>query len=69
MLAFCDYIAHTIKQHLRGVDNPFVDEVVASVGSIKLDLHEQHGYFLSTKKTLDVTDINGKVYRITVEEV
>jgi hypothetical protein len=33
-----------------------------------MDLHPEEGYFMSTKKTIEVEDINGKVYLVTVEE-
>ena len=38
-------------------------------GPIEIDLHPTGGYMLSTKKTLTITDHNGKMYKVTVEEV
>ena len=65
MLAYCDFIADTIKKAFTN-DKP--ENLIAKVGPIKMDLHPIDGYFLSTKKTMMVEDINGKMYKITVEE-
>ena len=65
MLAYCDKIAHEIRRALSPVD---VDGIIAEVGVVKMDLHPTEGYFLSTKKTISVRDMNGKEYTITVEE-
>ena len=61
-LAYCDHIAATIKENLN-------DGYDYTAGPINLDLHPTEGYFQSTKKFIEVTDINSKRYRITVEEV
>ena len=68
MLAYCDYIADRIKKLLdREIgDN---DTLMQSTGPINMDLHPTEGYFMSTKKTMSVTDRNGKTYMVTVEEV
>lgn len=68
MLAYCDYIADRIRQRIKG-DILLGDDYMSTVGSVQWDLHPEEGYFVSTKKTLMVTDKNGKEYRITVEEV
>lgn len=65
MLAYCDWIADQIKQHFT---NDKAENKIAQVGRIKMDLHPIDGYFLSTKKTMLVEDMNGKMYKITVEE-
>lgn len=62
-LAYCDLIAHLIKKYLNA------DENNIKVEKISWDLHPEHGYFISPKKTLDVVDFNGKQYKITVEEI
>lgn len=67
MLAYCDYIANRIQSRIRGdimLDDPYMSEV----GEVKLDLHPTEGYFMSTKKTIEVRDKSGKKYLITVEE-
>lgn len=61
MLAYCDRIAKDIQKALRG---GWLDRV----GAVNYDLHETEGYLLSTKKTIEVQDKNGKRYRITIEE-
>ena len=49
MLAYCDFIADTIKKAFTN-DKP--ENLIAQVGSVKMDLHPIDGYFLSTKKTV-----------------
>jgi hypothetical protein len=71
MLAYCDYIANRIH-HL--VSNEINDNdtlrhpIMASIGNPKMDLHPEDGYFMSTKKTIEITDKAGKVYIVTIEE-
>lgn len=67
MLAYCDYIAKTIKD-LLSEDTFAVGTLLADVGKVKMDLHPEKGYFMSTKKTIEVSDVNGKKYTITIEE-
>lgn len=66
MLAYCDKIADTIRKSLLKYDP---DNIIGLVDRVKMDLHPTEGYFVSTKKTIDVTDMNGKFYRVTVEEL
>lgn len=66
MLAYCDKIADVIRKALLKHDE---DHIIGLVGRIQMDLHPSEGYFQSTKKTIEVTDMNGKFYRVTVEEV
>ena len=68
MLAYCDYIADVVRKGL--VENTAAPKsLVKDVGSIKMDLHPEEGYFVSTMKTIEVIDINNKIYKITVEEI
>jgi len=70
MLAYCDYIADRIKKALDlDLRENRIYTKVDEVGPVKMDLHPTEGYFVSTKKTLKVIDINGKQYKVTVEEV
>lgn len=66
-LAYCDYIAEQCRQ---GILNENLDrDLVKSCTFVKFDLHPTEGYFMSTKKTMEVTDVNGKMYKVTVEEM
>jgi len=65
MLVYCDWIADQIKQHFT---NDKVENRIAQVSNVVMDLHPIDGYFLSTKKTILVEDKNGTQYKITVEE-
>jgi len=67
MPAYCDYIAHLIQPSIKYQDS-CDNNMISSVGPIKLDLDES-GAFQSTKKTIRVEDIYGRVYQVTVEEV
>lgn len=67
MLAYCDYIAKVISTALK-LDSVKFDSYVYTVGKTRWDLDE-NGSFVSTKKTLSVVDKNGKIYRVTVEEI
>jgi len=69
MLAYCDKIADTIQKALKVAVSLDKDEIIADVSGVQLDLHPTEGWFVSTKKTVNVYDMNGKKYRIVVEEV
>lgn len=66
MLEYCDYIGDRIRKALLK-DTAVATSLIKDLTAVKMDLHPQKGYLLSTKKTIDVTDINGKLYRVTVE--
>ena len=63
-LAYCDYLAHTIIRPALLADSDMVQEV----GFVKMDLAEE-GYMVSTTKYINVTDVNGKMYKVTIEEL
>jgi len=63
-MIYCDYIAHLINTAL--VNDK--DELLEHVGHVRLDL-DVHGAFSSTKKTIEVSDIHGTKYKITVEAI
>lgn len=65
MLAYCDKIADVIRKSLLKYDP---DGIVGLVDGVNMDLHPIDGYLVSTKKTIKVSDMNGKWYKITVEE-
>ena len=65
MLAYCDKIADAIRKAMIRSDP---DGIIGPVGQIKMDLDPVGGYFVSTKKTMMVWDMNGKAYSVTVEE-
>jgi len=65
-LAYCDYISHLIKKHLKDLDRKDKG-LVDTVGNIRFDL-DKDGAMLSSKKRISVVDIQGKTYTITIEE-
>jgi hypothetical protein len=64
-LAYCDYIAHIIKKNLLSND---YEKLLDEVGGIQYDIGA-NGEFDSTTKTIDVLDMQGKSYRITIQEL
>mgnify|MGYP003331022429 FL=1 len=68
-MAYCDYIAYTLVKPAIGADAESLDGLIESVSGVKMDLHKEEGYMLSTKKTIECTDKNGKKYKITIEEI
>ena len=67
-MAYCDYIAYTILQPALEKDR-IGEGIVQSVGKVNMDLEPEEGYMVSTSKWVDVVDVNGKMYRVTVEEI
>ena len=63
-MAYCDYIAYSVLSEAL-IEDGFITEV----GKVKMDLCPKEGYLVSTTKTINVKDQNGKEYKITVEEV
>jgi len=64
-LAYCDYIAYLIRENLMNLDsNHLLDEV----GRVQFDIG-MGDEFTSTAKTIDVLDMQGKQYRVTVQEL
>lgn len=66
-LAYCDYIADLICKGLLTLDTSR-EKLLDSVGRVQYDLGF-NSEFLSTTKTIDVEDANGKQYRITIQEL
>lgn len=62
---YCDYIAFTIRENLINLDKRgLIDEV----GKVQYDLN-MNGDKESTLTTIDVLDMQGKQYRITIQEL
>jgi hypothetical protein len=64
-LAYCDYIATLIHKTLVNRDT---EQLIDQVGMVQFDLGE-FGEFCSSTKTIDVLDMFGKQYRVTVQEL
>lgn len=64
-LVYCDYIATLIHQTLLNRDT---EHLIDQVSKIQFDLGP-FGEFCSSTKTIDVLDMFGKQYRITVQEL
>lgn len=63
--SYCDYIAFTIRENLINLDRRgLIDEV----GKVQYDLN-MNGDVESTLTTVDVLDMQGKQYRITIQEL
>ncbi len=66
MFHYCDFIASKIKECLIEQSKR---TILGNVGKVKMDLHPEHGYLQSSKKTLEITDLQGTRYRVTVEAI
>jgi hypothetical protein len=64
MIAYCDKIADVVRKALLKYDP---DGIIGLIDPIKMDL-DANGVFMSTKKTIEMCDMNGKTYMITIEE-
>lgn len=64
-IAYCDYIAHLISKEIKNADQGYY-RLIDKAGRAYTNI-DDNGNFV-TKKTLFVTDVYGKRYRITVEE-
>jgi hypothetical protein len=64
-LAYCDYIAFLIRENLMQLDKR---NLLDEVGKVQFDFG-MGDEFTSTAKTIDVLDMQGKAYRITVQEL
>lgn len=72
-LAYCDYIAYQIQRHLKHLCNYTYEKqtepnFLSEVSGVNMDLNE-NGTWKSTKKSVTVSDFNGKKYLVTVEEL
>lgn len=65
MLPVCDYLAERIRRCLPHNDP---QALIGAVGNVRWDTAKD-GTLKSTKKTIDVSDIDGKKYRITIAEL
>lgn len=64
-LSYCDYIANIIQRSLMQFDQ---ENLLDKIGRIRLDL-DSEGVFQTTVKTIDIVDMQGKAYRVTVQEL
>jgi hypothetical protein len=68
MLVYCDYIAALLASTLDDDSRQGSKGIIAEVGKPMLDLNSD-GQFLSTTKKVQCTDVFGRQYMITVEEI
>lgn len=66
-LSYTDLLAVCIKEKLEG-DFPITKyDGGMQISGIRWDLHPEHGYYLSSKKVIEIRYLNKK-YKITIEE-
>ena len=68
-LSYCDYIAHTVVKPALNGDVEDRDGPLSTVSKIGNDLAKDGWALKTTKRTIDVTDVNGREYRITIEDI
>jgi len=66
-LVYCDYIAEVIKQAINK-DLGRHESLIAGCGGVRYDT-DTKGAFASTAKFINVSDINGRLYEITIKEI
>lgn len=66
-MRYCDYIANLIRKTLLPSDKNN-EHLLLDIGMIRYDIDNQ-STFKSTKKEIEVIDVAGNKYRITVEEL
>jgi len=66
-LVYCDYIAEVIKQAINK-DLGRHESLIAGCGGVRYDTDTEGG-FASTTKFINVADINGRLYEITIKEI
>jgi hypothetical protein len=66
-LVYCDYIAEVIKQAINK-DLGRHESLIAGCGGVRYDT-DTKGAFASTSKFINVSDINGRLYEITIKEI
>ena len=64
-LSYYDYISNSVHKSLMQFDQ---ENLCDQVGRIKMDL-DLDGIFQSTVKTIDIVDMQGKAYRVTIQEL
>lgn len=64
-IAYCDYIAFLIRENLLSLDKR---NLLDEVSRVQFDFGSDNE-FESTTKTIDVLDMQGKQYRITIQEL
>ena len=67
-MAYCDAISFVLRKAMQQ-DSKSPMSYIKNVSGVQWDLHEEHGYMMSTAKTIVVEDKNGKHYKVTVEEL
>jgi hypothetical protein len=66
-LVYCDYIAEVIKQAINK-DITRAESLLCGAGSVRFDT-DADGAYLSPTKFVNVADINGRLYEITIKEI
>jgi hypothetical protein len=66
-LVYCDYIAEVIKQAINK-DIGRHESLIAGCGGVRYDT-DTKGAFASTTKFINVSDLNGRLYEITIKEI
>jgi hypothetical protein len=63
MMVYCDHIAALAR---RALTHSY-DGLLSNISPVQHD--EEDGRLVSHRKTIEITDVNGRKYRLTVEEV
>lgn len=64
--SYTPYIAGTVFDALKARDP---NGIITEAKPYRSHLHPQGGYLLTHRKTLEVSDMNGNRYRVTIEDM
>lgn len=64
---YCDYIAEVVQQAINK-DLAQAGSLISGAGRVRFDMDDD-GVYISSNKLINVADINGRLYEITIKEV
>ena len=67
-LSYTDYIAHTVVKPALDADGWLDEGVLSGTTKVQMDKAKE-GYIQSSKRFMEVMDVNGREYRITIEDI
>lgn len=67
-MSYTDYIAHTVVKPALDADGSSNVGVLSGTTKVQMDKAES-GYIQSSKRFMEVMDVNGREYRITIEDI
>ena len=67
-MSYTDYIAHTVVKPALDADGSLSEGVLSGTTKVQMD-KAPTGYIQSSKRFMEIMDVNGREYRITIEDI